>query len=95
MNKKYSVIYADPPWNQKAGRKLQGYVVKDGEQVWPSGDKATQDLPYKVMTVKDIANINVKDIADDATNKYLLQAEQVIKSWGFNYSACIRKWAVV
>ena len=96
MNKKYSVIYADPPWNQKAGRKLQGYVIKDGKQVWPDGDKTTQDLPYKVMTIKDIANINVKSIAaDDAvlfmwvTNKYLLQAEQVIKAWGFNYSTCI------
>lgn len=93
---KYNVIYADPPWNQKAGRKLSGYVIEDGKQVWPDGDKKTENLPYNTMSINDICNLDVESVtADDAflfmwvTNKYLTQAEKVIKAWGFDYSSCI------
>ena len=94
--KKYSVIYADPPWTQKAERKLSGYVIEGGKQVFPKGCSKSLDLPYDTMSMKDISEMNVKDIAADdsdlfmwVTKKYLLQAEQVIKGWGFNYSSCI------
>jgi site-specific DNA-methyltransferase (adenine-specific) len=92
----YKIIYADPPWIQKAGRKLKPYKVINGKQIWNSDEVKTTDLPYQTMTVEEIANIPVKNIVDkDAflfmwvTNKYLLQAEKVIKAWGFEYVACI------
>ncbi len=94
--KEYQVIYADPPWDQKAGRKLAGYKTEGGKQVFSSNSNKTENLPYKTMTVDDIAALNVKGIAADdsflfmwVTNKYLLQCESVIKSWGFKYVACI------
>lgn len=96
MTKKYSVIYADPPWQQKQGRKLNGYKVVDGKQVFNSVDDKAQDLPYKTMTFADICNLDVESIAADdcflfmwVTNKYLLDAKEVLKAWGFKYSTTI------
>lgn len=93
---KYKIIYADPPWIQKAGRKLQPYKVIDGKQIWNSDTSKTDDLAYPTMTVEEIASIPVIDIVDKnaflfmwVTNKYLLKAETVIKAWGFEYVACI------
>ncbi|WP_297095568.1 MT-A70 family methyltransferase [uncultured Draconibacterium sp.] len=81
---KYQVIYADPPWDQKGGKK------------WRSDKNGSLNLPYPTMSVEEIANLPVVDIAaSDAflfmwtTNKYLLQANRVIEQWGFNYSTCI------
>jgi N6-adenosine-specific RNA methylase IME4 len=94
--KKYQIIYADPPWKQKAGRKLDNYKVVKGKQIWNSSTSTTEDLPYPTMTVEEIAALPVKKIASkDAhlylwvTNKYLLQANEIIKAWGFRYVATV------
>ena len=50
-NKKYNIIYADPPWHF---------------QNW--NNKTAQTNPnqhYPTMTMKDIANMKVNDIAAD------------------------------
>ena len=93
---KYDVIYADPPWEQKQGRKIGGYKIVDGKQVFLSSDQKAQDLPYVTMKFQDICNLNVESIAADdcflfmwVTNKYLLDAKQVILAWGFKYSTTI------
>lgn len=85
--KKYNVIYADPPWQQKQGRKLQGYKLVDGKQIFNSVDDKAQDLPYKTMTFTDICNLDVESIAADdcflfmwVTNKYLLDAKEVLRA---------------
>jgi N6-adenosine-specific RNA methylase IME4 len=92
----YTVIYADPPWEQKAGRKLSDYKMVEGKQIWNSTEVISEELPYKTMSVDEIASLDVKSITDkDAflfmwvTNKHLFNAEKVIKSWGFRYVACI------
>jgi len=96
MDREYKIIYADPPWDQKTGRKLSGYKTNNGKQVFSAVSNKSENLPYKTMGVDDIAAINVKSIAaDDAflfmwvTNKYLLKCEPVINAWGFKYVACI------
>lgn len=93
---KYNVVYADPPWPQKAGRKMSGYKKVNGKEIWNSDHVKTENLPYETMTVDEIAAIPVKEIVPkDAflfmwvTNKYLLKSEKVIKAWGFEYIACI------
>ncbi|MBO9592758.1 MAG: hypothetical protein J7599_07590 [Niabella sp.] len=93
---KYSIIYADPPWHQKGGRKIGGYKVVDGKQIFHSEYQKSLDLPYNTMTVEEIAAIPIREVvAKDAflfmwvTNKYLLKCEPVIKAWGFEYSSCI------
>ena len=97
MSKKYNVIYADPAWEQKAGRPLSGgYKKENGVQVFnPKSDKSA-DLPYNTMKFEDIVNLPIKKLTDDnchlylwVTNKYLMKAEQVIKAWGFKYSTTL------
>lgn len=95
--KKYSVVYADPPWNQKGGQNLSGgYKKQNGVQVFNPISKNSQNLPYNTLTVEQIANIGVKQIVEDnaylfiwVTNKYLLEANKIIEAWGFKYSTCL------
>ena len=98
--KKYNVIYADPAWQQKAGRPLSGgYKKENGVQVFnPISDKSA-DLPYPTMTLEDISNLPIKDISDDnailfiwVTNKYLMDVGRIISAWGFKYSTTL-VWA--
>jgi len=95
--KKYNVIYADPPWQQKAGRPLSGgYKKENGVQVFNPKSNKSADLPYNTMKFEDIKSLPVKNLADDnchlymwVTNKYLMSANEIIKSWGFKYSTTL------
>jgi N6-adenosine-specific RNA methylase IME4 len=91
----FDTIVADPPWNQKAGRKLSGeYVIKGGKQVFKAKSNKTEDLPYPTMTIENICNLNIPS-ADNAhlylwaTNKYLKEAFEVMEAWGFTYSTTL------
>lgn len=94
---KYSVIYADPPWDQKAGRPLSGgYKKEKGVQVWNPVNNSSQKLPYPTMTLSEIESLPIRDIAADnahlyiwVTNKFLPDVHRVIKSWGFKYSTTL------
>ena len=83
-NKKYNIIYADPPWSykDKALAKNRGACCK-----------------YDVMTIEDIENLPIKDIsASDCilfmwvTMPFLKDCFDVIKSWGFKYKTCAFTW---
>jgi N6-adenosine-specific RNA methylase IME4 len=94
--KKYQVIYADPPWHQKRGREFGGYVKKDGKQIFNVVNNSSAALPYPTMSLEQIKQLRVRDIAADdchlymwTTNKYLPKAFEVIKAWGFEYSTTI------
>ena len=98
--KKYNIIYADPAWEQKAGRPLGGgYKLENGIQVFNPTSNNSLDLPYDTMDFADIVKLPVSDFSADnchlylwVTNKYLMRAGEVINSWGFNYSTTI-VWA--
>jgi len=83
-NKKYKIIYADPPWSydDKALAGSRGACCK-----------------YPVMTINDIANLQVKDIADDdcilflwVTYPKLNECFNIIKAWGFEYKTVAFTW---
>lgn len=76
---KYRVIYADPPWSY--GNTMPEYM-------------GVQDHHYPLMTMQEICDLPVKDIAEDnavlflwVTSPILEDAFQVIKAWGFKYKA--------
>lgn len=82
-NKKYQVIYADPPWN----------VKKILRKVRPN---QLSELDYPTMELEEICNLPVKNISDDnsvlflwTTHSYLPKAFDVINSWGFKYQRTI------
>ena len=83
-NKKYNIIYADPPWSyqDKALAGNRGAICK-----------------YSVMNIDEIKSLPVKDLADDdcilfmwVTYPKLNECFEVIKSWGFEYKTVAFTW---
>ena len=84
-NKKYNIIYADPPWQYKKGKVT-------------SNDRAPEKH-YQTMPTTEIANLPVEQIADKdcilfmwATFPKLQDAFKVIQDWGFDYKTCGFVW---
>jgi N6-adenosine-specific RNA methylase IME4 len=80
----YDILYADPPWDYGAER-----TQHNGK-----GGKATGSASghYDVMTVKDLARLDVNSIAKpDAllfmwtSSPHLDQAIDLMTAWGFKY----------
>jgi len=84
-NKKYNIIYADPPWSFKT---------------WSSkGDGRSASQHYNVMNKKDIQSLPVQNIsANDCvlflwvTAPCLIEGIELIKSWGFEYKTIGFTW---
>ena len=82
-NKKYNIIYADPAWTFKT---------------WSS--KGVEKSPkYDLMTIEDIKNMPVDNIADKdcilfiwVTYPLLKEGLDTIKSWNFKYKTCAFSW---
>ena len=82
---KYQIIYADPPWDVKAGPP------------WASSG-ISQSLDYPSMSVGNIAALNVKSIAHEnahlylwVINKYIEESYNIARCWGFKPS-CLLTW---
>lgn len=82
--KKYSVIYADPPWR---------YDDPKGNNPKLGG------ITYPTMSQEDICNLPVSSFAADdctllmwATMPKLPEALEVINAWGFKYKTCAFVW---
>lgn len=80
-NKKYRIIYADPPWQY------------DGNQYGKSGVRYTQiDSHYPTMSLEELCSLPVcKLTGKDAvlflwtTSAFLESALSVVNAWGFSY----------
>lgn len=91
----YRCIVADPPWPQKAGGPLKG-----GHAEGFIGTSGSLPMPYKTMTVDQIATLNVAELAHPdgchlylwTTNRFLEDAFRITAAWGFRYSTTI-VWA--
>jgi N6-adenosine-specific RNA methylase IME4 len=86
IDKKYQIIYADPPWS------FSTYSEKGKE-------KKSPELHYDCMTIEDIYNLPVSEIADDdcvlflwVTNPMLQEGLETIKRWGFTYKTVGFNW---
>jgi len=86
-NKKYQIIYADPPWkyNSRANHKTRFRGGACGH--------------YDLMTMKEICTLPVKNItADNAalflwtTFPYLKEQLDVFVAWGFRYKTLGFAW---
>ena len=83
-NKKYKIIYADPPWTyrDKASSGKRGSYYK-----------------YELQNHNWICNLSVRDIADDncvlflwVTMPQLPKVFEVIHAWNFKYKTCAFTW---
>ena len=80
---KFKIIYAAPPWTFKT---------------WSSKGKA-KSPKYDVMTIEDIKNLPVNNIADDdcilfiwVTYPLLKEGLETIEAWNFKYKTCGFSW---
>jgi len=87
--KKYQIIYADPPWEYKAGRCLTPESLLSG----------ANKTPYPYMSLEEICKLPVRHIASDnallflwVTGPKLDEAFQVGAFWGFEYSTIAFVW---
>jgi N6-adenosine-specific RNA methylase IME4 len=83
-NKKYKIIYADPPWCYKDKSKSHG---------------GGAESHYQCMDLKEICNLPINQITEDnsvlflwVTMPMLIEGLEVIKSWGFRYKTCGFTW---
>lgn len=85
-DKKYKIIYADPPWEyeDKAKARNRGAACK-----------------YDVMNIDDICNLPVQDITDENCVLLIWgtwvmsvngRLDRVIKEWGFTPKTCAFTW---
>lgn len=86
QNKKYNVIYAEPPWSYDNKSVV---FAEDGV------NRAVVDQ-YDLMTLEDIKNMPVKSLAErDAVcfmwvvNPMLQEGLDVLKAWGFKYKTLL------
>lgn len=84
-DKKYQIIYADPPWSYRA------WTAKGGHK--------SASAHYSVMDLKDICDLPIQKIANEncilflwATYPNLPEAFEVVKSWGFQYKTVAFTW---
>lgn len=84
--KKYSIIYADPPWAYLWGKG------KDGGHFAP-------EKHYSTMSTEEICALDIKRIAAKncallmwATMPCLPDAIKVMQAWGFHYKTCAFTW---
>jgi site-specific DNA-methyltransferase (adenine-specific) len=84
-NKKYKIIYADPPWEVKRGPD------------WNSNGPS-KPLPYSTMKVEEIASLPVNEISEKDShlylwtiNKYIEDSYDIARKWGFS-PVCLLTW---
>jgi site-specific DNA-methyltransferase (adenine-specific) len=89
-NKKYQIIYADPPWS---------YYNDSNAEPNCTTIKGMRRPPYAVMSSESIKSLNVSDISAEncilfiwTTDYHLGKCLEVIRSWGFDYKTIGFVW---
>lgn len=87
--KRYSIIYADPPWEYAAGRSLAKKSLLSGED----------HSHYMYMSHEELCSLPVGNIAEEkcllfmwVTGPKLNEAFEVGSKWGFDYSTIAFVW---
>ena len=84
-NKKYNIIYADPPWSYRT------WTAKGGHK--------SASAHYKTMDIEDIKSLPIQDICEKdcvlfiwVTFPNLIEGIDTLSSWGFTYKTCGFVW---
>ena len=78
-NKKYQIVYADPPWDMRYVKGLKGGIH-------------CFDMPYSTMSDEEIMALPIKDIIDKNSILFMWvidsripKVKEIMESWGFRY----------
>ncbi len=98
--KKYDVIYCDPPWDY--GGKMQFDKSSKGSEEIDLSKKifiSSANFKYPTVKTKDLKKIPIQSIAKDdcllfmwVTNPHLAQGIELGKAWGFEYKTVAFIW---
>ena len=84
IQKKYQIIYADPPWKYKDKSKSHG---------------GGAESHYPVLSISEMCELPINKITDKdcvllmwVTMPMLEVAFEVIRAWGFTYKICAFTW---
>ena len=82
---KFKIIYADPPWTFKNYNNAKA--------------QTNPDRHYKTMTMEEIANLPINDLADKdcvlfmwCTDPLLHKQIPIVEKWGFTYKTVGFHW---
>ena len=89
-NKKYNIIYADPPWTYKTYSK-KGQNTKTGSVLAHYNTMSLEELKKLGETIKNIS-AEESILFMWVTFPTIEQAFEVIKAWGFTYKTCAFCW---
>lgn len=84
-DKKYNIIYADPPWKYRVWSKKE--------------DSGSAESHYPTMGIDELCRLPVKDIAADdcalfmwVTFPLLYESVKLLEAWGFKYKTVAFVW---
>jgi len=91
--KKYDIIYADPPWDYGGKMQFDRSGKKDVNANWEKNIFiSAASFQYPTLTTKEMMRIPIAEIAKDdcllfmwVTNPHLAQGLELAKAWGFEY----------
>ena len=99
-NKKFDIIYADPPWNYNG--KLQYDKSSKGKEKIDLSKKifiSTADFKYPTLKTNELMAIPINKISKDdcllfmwVTSPHLDQSIELGKAWGFDYRTVAFVW---
>lgn len=99
-NKKYDIIYADPPWDY--GGKLQfdkSSTTKERINLDKKIFISSASFKYPTLKLKELKHLNLNAIAAEdsllfmwSTNPHLAQAIELGAAWGFEYKTVAFVW---
>ncbi len=99
-DKKYQIIYADPPWDYGGKMQFDKSSMKSHNVDWTK-DIFISAANFKYPTVKtsELKKIPIQQICDDdcllfmwVTNPHLSQGIELAEAWGFEYKTVAFIW---
>ena len=88
--KKYNIIYADPPWHYGSKSAVNNSTGKDIKSL---------NEHYNTMTLSELKSLPVKKILENdtacfmwVTDSHIDEALEIFKEWGFKYKTVAFNW---
>jgi len=89
-NKKYNIIYADPPWK---------YSSKSAVNNTSGSEIKSLNEHYNTMSLEELKTLPIKNITEKdavcfmwSTDSHINEALEIYKSWGFEYKTIAFNW---
>lgn len=99
-NKKYQIIYCDPPWDYGGVLQYNQNAVKERNPDWKKPiSVSSSHMHYPTVSLEVLKTLDIQSIADDdcllymwTTNPKLAEAIELGAAWGFQYKTVAFIW---